>query len=87
MTPQTTHGEAEENSLMGLRVLKIQQDISKDLALMRQDVGAIQGQMQQVARGIARMLELLIARERDAGHDPAPLIDIQRDWRARRENV
>lgn len=79
-----TPNEADENSIMGLRVLKIQQDISADLALMRQDVGVMQGQMQQVARGVARMLELLIERERDAGKDPAPLQSIQRDWRAQR---
>lgn len=87
MTQLTPQGEADENSLMGLRVLKLQRDILADLALMRQDVGLIQGQMQQVARGITRMLELLIERERDAGKDPEPLLSIKRDWRAQRENV
>lgn len=87
MTQLTPQAEADENSLMGLRVLKLQRDILADLALMRQDVGLIQGQMQQVARGITRMLELLIERERDAGKDPEPLLSIKRDWRAQRENV
>lgn len=74
-------------STMGQNMLKNLNEISADLTAMRHDMGVMRGQMKDVARGVARMLELLIERERETGKDPAALSDIQRDWRARGQNA
>ena len=72
-------------STMGQNMLKNLNEISADLTAMRHDMGVMRGQMKDVARGVARMLELLIERERAAGKDPVALFDARRGLREKRE--
>jgi hypothetical protein len=72
-------------STMGQSMLKNLDEISADLTAMRHDMGVMRGQMKDVARGVALMLELLIERERETGKDPVSLLDVRRDLRKKRE--
>lgn len=72
-------------STMGQNMLKNLDEISADLTAMRHDMGVMRGQIKDVARGVARMLELLIEREIDAGRDPVSLFDARRGLREKKE--
>lgn len=73
------------HSTMGQSMLKNLDAISADLTAMRHDMGVMRGQMKDVARGVALMLELLIERERETGKDPVSLLDVRRELREKRE--